>query len=97
MFWFPYIIRNWIKNKEYFKSKQTFIFYTEGCVQFRALPRWKDSEAPLVEQYWASEGPDPRRGIILWWHIQGHLGKRPHVPPSVSPHQSTLSVCLYAI
>lgn len=54
-----------------------------------------DSGAPLKEQDEAAEGPNPERGIILWWHIQGRLSKCPHVPPSVTLPQSKLSVCLY--
>lgn len=52
----------------------------------------KDSVGPLREQDEASEGPNPERGTILWWHIRGHLSKCPHVLQSVTLHQSKLSV-----
>lgn len=73
----------WVKTSK-IKTAQTSLSSNKGSCQF-GVSMEKIVGPPLEKtRTRLLRGPDPERGIILWWHIQSHLSKRPRVRQSVT-------------
>lgn len=74
----------WVKVSKKSKQHKASVSSNKGSCQF-AVSMEKIVGPPLQKaRTRLLRGPDPERGIILWWHIQSRLSKRPHVPQSVT-------------